>query len=239
MKLKYNFYAQSLIGFLQKNSLHNNEIFSAVGLPVGAKNTLEIELSTEHIHRLTMFVKNRLGIEHCGLKVSEYLEFQNTGFLGLCALSCQTLKDAVFRIYRVHKEINQLFTYKMLPPGNPTEFIYELDKYWEIKYPESAREIIEFVVANGVLTSRKLTRREITPQQITFKHEKPVDLCLYERIFKCPVYFGKEANSAKYLPGVLNFEIPTYNPTLQKILDEYSARAIEKVSNEKKICFRS
>ena len=72
----------------------------------------------------------------------------------------------MFRSYAVHKEVNKLFDYDMIPPEHPSKFVYHLDRLWEAKYPESAREIVEFVIATGLSFTRKLTKQEVNPLSI-------------------------------------------------------------------------
>ncbi len=230
MKLRYNYYTQSIIGFLKNKKIELNEIYAVLGISEEINDVSDFCLSIDDIHRLTLFVKDKTGIEHCGIEISKYIDYEKTGFFGPYALSCPTLKDAVFRIYSVHKEVNNLFAYEIIPPQKPSCFVYHLDAYWEMKYPDTAKEIIEFAIANGVLSSRKLTRKNISPEKIEFKHQKPNDVSLYEEVFGCPVYFGKDSNMALYSEKVMDYKIPTYNPALLQILDDFSATTIQKES---------
>lgn len=227
MKLRYNYYVQSLISLLKAYGVDIKDIHVLIGIPEEMRNIADFELSIEHIHFLTLYVKEKIGIEHCGLKASKHIDFQKTGYFGPYALSCPTLKDAISRIYTVHKEFNNLFDYEISPQKNTLCFIYNLDAYWEMRYPETAKEIIEFAIANGVLSSRKLTMRNIDPLKIEFKHMKPQEMVLYEEIFRCPVYFDKTSNVAIYPEEISDYKIPTYNAVLLKILDEYSRKAIQ------------
>jgi AraC-like DNA-binding protein len=99
-----------------------------------------------------------------------------------------------------------------------------------MKYPDTAKEIIKFAIANGVLSSRKLTGQNISPEKIEFKHQKPQDISLYEEVFGCPVYFSKDSNTTLYSEKVMDYKIPTYNPALLEILDDFSATTIQKES---------
>ncbi|MCF8395686.1 MAG: AraC family transcriptional regulator [Melioribacteraceae bacterium] len=227
MKLRYNYFAQSVMRLLKTKGATSKQIYSAIGIPEEMKTVLDFELSVENIHYLTLFAKTNLEIEHCGLKAAQFVDFQNSGFFGLYALSCPKLKDAVFRIYSVHKKFNKLFDYEMSPSENPSRFVYNLDAYWEMKYPETANEIIEFAIANGVLSSRKLTKQNICPEKIGFKHQKPHDISLYEDLFGCPVLFNESTNFALYPSKIMDYIIPTYNPSLLKILDEFSKKATQ------------
>jgi len=85
----------------RKKRIGLKEIYLVLGVPEKMKDVSDFCLSSEDIHRLTLFAKDKTGIEHCRLKVSKYINFQKTGFFGLYALSCPMLKDAVFRIYSI------------------------------------------------------------------------------------------------------------------------------------------
>jgi AraC-like DNA-binding protein len=227
MKLRYNYYIQSLINSLKTKGISTKDIYAVIGIPEMMKNVADFELSIENIHYLTLYVKEKLGIDSCGLEASKHIDFQKSGFFGPYALSCPTLKDVVSRIHSVHKKFNKLFDYKMSPQEKPARFVYNLDPYWEMKYPETAKEIIEFAIANGVLSSRKLTGQNIHPEQIGFNHPKPKNISIYENIFECPVHFNENSNFALYPSEIMDYKIPTYNPDLLKILDDFSIKAAQ------------
>lgn len=235
MKLKYNFYAQCIINYLLQKGVKASEVHRVTGIPKTVNDPMEHELSIENIHDLTLYFRNKLGIEHVGLEITQYLNFQNSGFFGSYALSCPTLKDAIFRVYTVHKEVNSLFTYEMKPADKPSRFVYSLDKLWEARYPESAKEIVEFVIANGVSFSRQLTKQDIIPVSIEFKHDVPGNISLYKDIFRCPVKFNRDANVAAYSSAIMDYEIPTYNPTLLEILDDFAKKTIQQNAFENNI----
>jgi len=235
MTLKYLFYAQLLINHLLKKGTSATEVYRVIGIPRDHNDPMELELTIEQIHRLTMFFKERMGIAHCGLEIIRNLTFQNTGFLGSYALSCPTLNEAFQRTFAVHQAVNKLFTYEMEPADKPYQFTYRLDRRWEARYPESAREVMDFAIANGLYFSRKLTQHHIIPRRIEFSYEEPVDLSVYEALFQCPLYFSRESNFAIYPRDTLDLPIPTYNPTLLKILEEYATKTIQEETAEKNI----
>jgi AraC-like DNA-binding protein len=115
----------------------------------------------------------------------------------------------------------------MIPPERPSKFSYSLDKFWEAKYPESAKEIVEFAVANGLIFSRKLTIQDIRPLCVGFKHKKPSNISLHNEIFKCEINFDQEKNEVIYQPDIMNIKIPTFNPSLLEILDDFAKKTIQ------------
>ncbi len=238
MKLKYNFFAQTAIQILTKEEASKDDIFSLSGITVNEKDLLESDITIEFIHHLILLYKKRLNTPHCGLELIENIDFQNADFFGPYAFSCPTLAEAIQKIYAVQKQLNPIVTYTMIPPEKPSHFEYHLDKIWEAKYPESAREILEFVIANGVLSARSITKQEIIPIKMELKYEVPEDISLYEKIFKCPVIFGSESNSITYPSYIMDYRIPTYNPTLLTILQEFAQKTIRENENKKDIVSR-
>ena len=82
MQLKYIFYAQSLINILLKKGLKAPEVYKVIGIDSKTKDPLEHEISIKNIHDLTIYYKNKLSVEQCGLSVVNYLNIQNSGFFG-------------------------------------------------------------------------------------------------------------------------------------------------------------
>lgn len=235
MKLKYNYYSRAIIDILLKEGVAGKDVYSVLDIPSEVENPLDFELTIDGIHYLTLLYRDRMKVQHCGLEISRFINIQDTGFFGSYAFSCPTLGEAVSRIYSIHKEINPFITYEMAPVQNPSGFIYHIDELWEIKYPESALEITDFAIANGLLSARKLTRQDIIPLQIEFKYNKPDDISLYQEIFKCPLYFGKKVNRIQYSLSIMDYKIPTYNPFLLNILKDFAQKTIRENASEKDI----
>ncbi len=235
MKLRYNYFSQAIINSLLKKGMPAKNIYSVLDRPSGVKDPLDFELTIEGIHHLTLLYKEHMKVQHCGLEISKLIHVRNTDFFGSYALSCPTLGEAVSKIYSVHKELNPLITYEMFPSQNPSQFIYHMDELWEIKYPESAREIADFAMANGLLSSQKLTRQDIIPLQVEFKYNEPDDTSPYKKIFKCPLYFGKEKNRVQYPLSIMDYKIPTYNPFLLDILKDFAQKTVRENASKKDI----
>ncbi len=233
MKLKFNFYAQSVINYLLKNGIGKSKVYKLINIKNGIVDPMEHELTIEHIHNLTMYLKEKFDVEHCGLELVNFLNFQNTGFFGSYALSCSTLFNALTRIYAVHKEVNTVMTYEMIPAEKPYIFKYNLERFWEAKYPESAKDIVEFAMANGLNFSRRLTKQNIVPRQVRFKYKKPADVFLYKEIFQCDLDFEQDENEIVYQMDVMDIKIPTFNPGLLEILDDFAKKTIREQTNDK------
>ena len=163
MKLKYNFFSQTIIKELTEKGIQINEIYSLPGITLDENGLLNSDISIEFIDHLVLLYKERMQTKHCGLEIIEKIDFQNADFFGPYAYSCATLGEAVQKIYEVQKQLNPMISYEMIPAKNPSHFIYHLDKMWEAKYPESAREIMEFIIASGLLSSRSITKQDILP----------------------------------------------------------------------------
>lgn len=226
MKLKYNFFSQTIIQALRENGIHKNDIFALPGITPDTRDPLESEISIEFIHHLVLYYKKRLDTPHCGLAMIQRVDFRNADFFGPYAFSCPTLGEAVKKMYAVYSRLNPLVRYEMGPAEKPCHFVYYLDELWETRYPESGREIMEYIMANGLLSSRSITQQEIVPRTVHFKYNTPEDTRLYKEIFRGPVYFGKEENSISYAADIMDHKIPTYNPALLDILQDFAQKMI-------------
>ena len=235
MKLKYNFFAQTIIKLLLEDGQDKQTVFSIEGIKLDTTEPLESEISIDYIHELTLLYKNHFNTSHCGLEIIQKLDFKNADFLGPYAFSCASLDEAVKKIYAVHIQLNPLVSYEMFPEEKPNRFVYHLDKIWEAKYPESAREIMEFIMANGLLSSQLLTQKQIRPEFVKLKRDKPDDNSIYAEIFNCPVHFESGENSIVYPPAIMDHKIPSYNPTLKIVLQEFAQKVIREFEQQKDI----
>jgi AraC-like DNA-binding protein len=235
MKLKYNFYAQTIIRILSLEGIEKEDIFGLEGIYLNAESFLESEISIEFLHQLTVLYKARMKTDYCGLEIINHIDFKNAGFIGPYAFSCATLDEAVQKIYTVQTKLNPLISYELIPSNGLYKFIYHLDQRWEASYPESASEIISFVIASGLLSSRSITQREIVPELLHLKFDYPKNLDLYHSIFKCHLYFGKDENCIAYPAHIMKYKIPSYNPTIQRILEDHAQKMIKESTREEDI----
>ena len=235
MKLKYIFYAQLVIRELLANGVSKEELFTLDGITIDTSNPSESEISFEFIDLLTHLYKERLKTQHCGLELINKLDFRNADIFGPYAYSCSTLGEAIRKIYAVQTSLNPLITYEMKPANKPAQFTYYPDKKLEAEFPESIREIVEFSMASGLLSAESLTQRNITPIELQLKYAAPESVSIYKNIFKCPVYFGKDENCIAYSPEIMDYKIPTYNPALLMVLQEFAEKIIEQNSKNQNI----
>jgi AraC-like DNA-binding protein len=220
-----------------KKGLKSDNVFPLIGLSTAPINVMEQELTIDHLHKLTLLTKEQIGLENCGLKMSEKLNFNNTGLFGPYALSCSTLNDVFFRIYNLQKNICGLFSFLQIHDNYKVSIVYDLDCYWEIKYPESAGEIIDFAIASGLQTIRNLTDQRIVPLKVDLMRKKPCNSSIYEMFFDCPVFFNRDANRIEYSSEVFNYRIPTFNSVLLDIIDDYLSQEIEDIGIDRDFLF--
>jgi len=237
MKLKYNIYAQSLFNLLVVKGLKDENIFSLIGLSAAPINKMELELTIDHLHKLTLLTKEYIGLENCGLKISQELNLNNAGLFGPYALSCPTLKDVFLRIYNLQKNICGLFSFIQIYDNAKANIVYNLDSYWWIKYPESAGEIIDFAIASGLQIIRHFTNRKIIPQKLELMREKPYNCSIYDLFFGCPISFNANVNRIVYSSDVFNYKIPTFNSVLLEVIDDYLSQAITEVNSYRDFFF--
>jgi len=50
MKLKYNFFAQGIIGYLLNKGINKSTIYSVINIKANTKEPMEHELSIDHMH---------------------------------------------------------------------------------------------------------------------------------------------------------------------------------------------
>jgi AraC-like DNA-binding protein len=216
-----------MIKYLLTNGVKKNMVYEVFGKLNDPEELMDYDLSIEEIHKLSLLIKNQLGIALCGLEISQFIDSQDTGFFGPYAFSCPNLEDAVNKIHVIYKKLNPLLSYEMIPENKPSKFVYHLDNIWEARYPDTAADMIDFAIANGLSFSRKATKLEIVPLSLELKRESPAEISLYEEIYKCKVFFNRESNVINYPSDTLQYKIPTYNPTLLEIMEEHAAKTIK------------
>lgn len=126
-----------------------------------------------------------------GLHAGEYAEAGTWSILGYMMMNCRTLGEALEKANRYSRIIGNLIQARVEPRINHIKVVFVTPPY----APEMSRHCIETVFSGIVRLMKMLTGEALHPLEVNFTYPEPESRAEYERIFRCPVHFGRRENS--------------------------------------------
>jgi AraC-like DNA-binding protein len=93
--------------------------------------------------------------------------------------------------------------------------------------PAMSRHCFESAMSGIVRMMRTLAGREIDPLEIRFSYPRPASTAEYERVFRCPVHFGRKATSITLPSGYGDLPVAASNPGLLAYFEDYAKRFLD------------
>ena len=159
-----------------------------------------------------------------GLHVGETVDPKAFDVLGYSVINSSTLGEALDRVVR-YGFIWTNGSYFSIEKGSQlTKIVYS---YLDDSTSER-RHDAEMTFAALASLSRNVTNSDLSPNQVTFQHERPRDTTEHRRIFKCPVEFSAPANRYLIDSNCLSLPILKADPGLCAVLDRHAEELIAK-----------
>lgn len=95
-----------------------------------------------------------------------------------------------------------------------------------------SRHCFEATFSSSVRIMRNLTGADLNPLEVMFIYPEPPSRVEYERIFKCPVLFGKKENSMTIDPRILTTPVRMANPVLLEQFEKYAQDFIDRLDRK-------
>lgn len=157
-----------------------------------------------------------------GLLLSQRQNFEDHGALGYLTKHSATLEAAINQ-WATYIGANQVSTEARLYTAGSSAF-------WEVRLPFTPNVPDYNHAETGAGLVVKFIRQNLdplwNPTAIYFSHKALSELRLYERIFRCPVYFGSEQGCIEFEASDLKRPLRFADPTLLTILREYTQNKV-------------
>jgi len=153
-----------------------------------------------------------------GLHMGEFAEAGSWSILGYLMMNCKTLGEAFEKSGRYSRIIGNLITARVELRLNKIKVIFFTPPH----APKMSRHCFESTFASSVRMMRTLTGVHLSPLEVTFIYPQPVSTAEYERVFCCPVLFGRKENSFTIDWSIVNTPILMANPGLLQHFEQYA-----------------
>ena len=166
---------------------------------------------------------------YLGLHMGEFAEAGSWSILGYMMMNCKTLGEAFEKSGRYHRIIGNLIEGKVELKINKIKILLATPAH----APKMSRHCYELTISSSVRMMRTLTGVQINPREVTFIYPVPESTAEYERIFCCPVLFGRKENTFTIDWGVVNTPVLMANPDLLDYFEKYAQNFLAGMERQK------
>ena len=163
-----------------------------------------------------------------GLHMGEYAEPGSWSILGYMMMNCKTLGEAFERSSRYSRIVGNQIEGRVEPHLNKIRVIFSTPDH----APEMSRHCFESTFSSTVHMMRSLTGKNLSPLEVTFIYPEPESRAEYDRVFRCPVFFGHKENSMSFNWHMLNTPILMANPDLLTYFENYARNIIAQLDRQ-------
>lgn len=163
-----------------------------------------------------------------GLHMGEFAEAGSWSILGYMMMNCTNLGEAFEKSARYSRIIGNLIQ---------GEAHFQLNKIKVVLFtpshaPKMSRHCFESTFSSTVRMMRTLTGVNLNPLNVTFTYPVPESTAEYERIFRCPVFFGEKENSFTISTGIIYTPILLPNPELLQYFENYAQEFLAEMERQ-------
>ena len=106
---------------------------------------------------------------------------------------------------------------------------------WSFRIAPSIRhrQFTEFSGSNLMSAASTITRRQITPELVTFAHPRNAEFTSFSRFYRCPVRFGGGTNAIVFKADDLDAPVISSDPRLLRVLKDHCELVLAKIGKER------
>lgn len=184
-------------------------------------NFKEAALPGARLNSTIIYELYRLGVEETGdpcfgLKVAEQLQPTNLHGLGFAWLASDSLLDALERLVRFSKLLNNVSKARL----DRTEQTIELALYNLDKLPDYPDAVLDAFMVAFLKMCRITAGSTFNPVRVDLVHSAPSCHKAFDQIFRAPVRFNAADNRLCFDKASLEASLPSANPELARINDQ-------------------
>jgi len=154
------------------------------------------------------------GNSNLGLQFGQCRDTRDAGLIGYVGLHSPTAAEALKNLSRYCRVMSDALTVDIGNLGEAGKF-----SWWQRGSP--SRQMIEFQAANLLRGLREIIGRQLMPVSVTFAHPRNEGIEEFERVFGCPVNFGRDANMIELNQADLRAPVVTADARLLDLLHGY------------------
>ncbi len=182
-------------------------------------------LAFEKIARFFEIAASVMDDETLGHNFGQTREIQDVGLLGYVGLSSATLGDTLRNVSRYRHVFSDAIEVDVSDLGSKQTLRW----FFRIAPSIRHRQFAEFSASNLISAARTITRRQITPESVTFSHPRNTEFRPFSTFHECPVRFGGGTNSIIFRIDDLEAPVLSSDPRLLRVLKDHCELVLAKI----------
>jgi AraC-like DNA-binding protein len=189
----------------------SREDFMDLSSPINALDHLQV-ISVEEFLSLHELLADKLG-RGFAVRVGQKMIIEDYGVLGLSWRTCSKVGEIFERSERYFKLLSNTFDWQIKKEGSISHII--LNREAHRKGMELSTEAS---LSATVVVLKAMSEKDISPIQVSLKHEKPIDLTSHKKAFNCPILFEQSQYSISYKTEDLNLRTAKADASINRYL---------------------
>lgn len=165
--------------------------FTSLPTPIDTIDSIQA-VPADQFFSLHEMLDQRLG-PGFSVRVGQQMKIEDYGVLGLSWRTCSWAGEIFERSERYFKLLSNTYVFKV-EKERENSHVYLLRQ----PHRRGVELSNEATLSATVVVLRAMTEKEMSPVQVTFRHDPPLDLSSYQEAFKCKILFNQSHYSITY-----------------------------------------
>jgi AraC-like DNA-binding protein len=200
-------------------------VFARAGIPLAELGDPDRRFPREKMLALWRAAREATGDTSFGLRVAEHVPYGSFGVLEYIARSSSTLGDALSRVARYARLLDDVAEIVFAKTGSEVTIVPRLSDAWPIP-----SDVMEGLLAVTLRLARELTGEAgLQPRAVELTGPTPADVREHARVFGVAVRFGAPRSGITFSEAQLALPVVHADPTLSAILDRHAAELLRRL----------
>jgi AraC-like DNA-binding protein len=222
-----------MLNHVEEVGLDRGELMHAAGLDEAELRDPDARIPVSKIWNLWRIVIERVPDPALGVRMGAAAKVREFGIVGYTMLFSATLRGAFDRLARYSHVLSKAVEYVLEPEADHTRLMLERSPRFDALHrPLDAR--LSVVVA----AAREITGTEVSPLEVHFPYERPLDVAEHQRYFRCPLRFDEPRAAVLFRNDDLDRPVAAGDETLSLYLDRLADEVMEELKDRSSISVR-
>lgn len=221
-------YFRPVFDYLRTHGIALTPFLQLMGLEEADLLDTDRRIPNEASSQMLALAESTLDDPDIGLKMSQSMQMQHMGIMGLLVMSCRTAREA----FELHTRYQSLV-------GNGLETVYYprddalcMEVTTPVGHPPMTRQDYDFSLAGWLKLKKQLVGDAYAPLRIEFPYPRPVHTEALQAYFQVPLSFGHEVLRIYYPLDYLDIPLLAADPQLKQVLETQARKRLQELQGE-------
>ncbi len=221
-------YFRPVFDYLRSHGITLTPFLQLMGLKEADLVDADRRIPNEVSSQVLALARDTLQDPDIGLKMSQCMQMQHMGIMGLLVMSCRTAREA----FELHTRYQSLV-------GNGLETVYTprngelcMEVTTPAGHPPMTRQDYDFSLAGWLKLKKQLVGDNYAPLRIEFPYPAPENTAALQACFQAPLSFGHPVMRIFYPLHYLDIPLLAADPQLKQVLETQARKRLQELQGE-------